>query len=250
MFVHQKKVLALFKKNIMKKTFAFLFLIILCSCSKTLDLSTLVLGSNAEQYDLEHNQNLEKNALKGHYEWKDIDGKKTLTTVDNGEIVTNYHEVNKIKNQFNYLGIPTDSTWDVKIVVYKDKIAEVNATFSNENSFKLIEKLLKNLGEPTKIYNETTGFGEHRNQNIYSNFKKYFPKSTNLEKDSIYVDKQLTHPINVLWDKENNITTIGIYLDSDDKLRLVFGTMSKKAYFDRVLYPVATENSPFYDYLK
>lgn len=173
-----------------------------------------------------------------------------IITVNNGEIVTNYHEINKIKNQFHYRGVPTDSTWDVKIVIYKNKIAEVNATFSNENSFKLIENLLKTLGEPTKINNDKTDFGNHRNKNIYSNFKKYFPKNTNLEKDSINVDKQLTHPREVLWDKKNSITTIGIYLGNDDKIRLVFANMSKKAYFDRVLYPAPTENSPFYDYLK
>jgi hypothetical protein len=234
----------------MRKIIVFLSLALLCSCSKPLDLATLELGSDAKQYNLENNQYLETNSLKGHYEWKDIHGKKTLTTVDNGEIVTNYHEINKIKNQFNYQGVSTDSTWDVKIVVYKNKIAEVNATFSNENSFKLIENLLKKLGEPTQISKDKTDFGEHRNQNIYSNFKKYFPKNTNLEKDSINVDKQLTHPREILWDKKNSITTIGIYLDNDDKIRLVFANMSKKAYFDRVLYPAPTENSPFYDYLK
>lgn len=233
----------------MKKIIIFLFLIILYSCNKTLDLSTVALGNNPQLYDLENNQNLEKNVLKGHYGWKNIDGKNTLTTVDNGEVVTNYHEINKIKNQFNYAGVQTDSTWDVKIVVYKDEIAEVNAIFSNENSFKFIEKLLKNLGEPTKIYNEKTGFDEHRDQNIYSNFKKYFPKNTNLEKDSIYVDKQLTYPRNILWDKEKSITILGIYLDND-KIRLDYKTMLKKAYFDRVLYPVPTQNSPFYEYLK
>lgn len=234
----------------MRKIIVFLSLVLLCSCSKPLDLATLEPGNDAKQYNLENNQYLEANSLKGHYEWKDIHGKKTLITVNNGEIVTNYHEINKIKNQFHYRGVPTDSTWDVKIVIYKNKIAEVNATFSNENSFKLIENLLKTLGEPTKINNDKTDFGNHRNKNIYSNFKKYFPKNTNLEKDSINVDKQLTHPREVLWDKKNSITTIGIYLGNDDKIRLVFANMSKKAYFDRVLYPAPTENSPFYDYLK
>lgn len=234
----------------MKKKFAFLSLVILCSCNKTLDLSTLILGSNAEKYNLDNNQNLEKYVLKGHYEWKNINGKKTCVTVDNGEIVTNYSQINDVKSEFSYFEIPTDSAWDVKIIVYKDKIAEVDATFSNENSFKFIEQLLKNLGEPTKIYNEKIAFGGHRNQNIYSNFKKYFPKNTNLEKDSGYVDKQLTYPRNVLWDKKNHITIIETYLDNDDKLRFIFRAMTKKAYEDRVLSPSPTKNNPFYKYLK
>ena len=233
----------------MKKIIFFLFVITAFSCNKTIDLSKLELGSNSQQYNLDKNKNLEKNILKGHSEWKNIDGKITLTTIDNGEIVTNYHEINKVKNQFNYSGIQTDSTWDSKIVVYKDEIAEVNAVFSNDNSFKIIQILLKKLGEPTKIYNETTGFDNNRNQSIYSNFKKFFPKNTSLEKDSIYVDKQLTYPRNILWNKEKTITILGVYLDND-KIRLDYKTMSKKAYFDRVLYPAPTENTPFYEYLK
>lgn len=61
------------------------------------------------------------------------------------------------------MGILIDLIWDVKIVVYKNKIVEVNVIFLNENSFKFIEKLLKNLGEFIKIYNEKIGFGENRN---------------------------------------------------------------------------------------
>lgn len=234
----------------MRKIIAFLSLVILCSCNKNLDLSALILGSNADQYDLGNNQNLEKYVLKGHYEWKKVNGKQTPVTVDNGEIVTNYSQINEVKTEFNYFGISTDSTWDVKVIVYKNKVAEISATFSNENSFKFIEQLLKNLGEPTKIYTEKTGFGEHRNRNIYSNFKKYFPKNTNLEKDSSFVDKQLTHPRNILWNKKNNLTIIEVYLDNDDNLRFVFRTMAKEAYLDRVLSASPTKYNPFYEYLK
>lgn len=233
----------------MKKTIILLFLLTITSCNKALDLSTLDLGGDAKQYNLENNKNLDKTILKGHYEWKKIDGKNALTTIDNGEKVTKYLEINNVKNQFNYIEIPTDSTWDSKIVVYKDKIAEVNAKFSNKNAFKLIETVLKKLGKPSKIVTDITGFNENMDEKIYSNFKKFFPLETKLQNDSSYVDKQLTYPRNILWDKKNDIAIVGIELYNDGKLRLEFRIMSKQAYFDGVLYPPALPQSPFYEYL-
>ena len=234
----------------MKKIIICLLLLTtITSCNKTLDLSTLDIGSEAELYNLESNKNLESNILKGHYEWKNVNGKNTLVSINNGEEVTNYHEINDVKNQFNYGEIPTDSTWDSKIVVYKDKIAEVNATFSNENAFKLIETVLKKLGKPAKIVTDITGFNENMDEKIYSNFKKAFPLETKLQKDSASVDKQLTYPRNILWDKQNDITIIGIYLNNDGTIRLEYKIMSKQAYFEGVLYPPALAENPFYEHL-
>jgi hypothetical protein len=39
----------------------------------------------------------------------------------------------------------------------------------------------------------------------------------------------------MLRDKKNSITIVGIYLDNDDKIRLVLGTMSKKALNDKII---------------
>jgi hypothetical protein len=229
---------------------SFSIMILLPGCNNVLDISTLELGSNAQQYDLENNKNLEKNILKGHYEWKNVGEKKTLTTVDNGEKIINYYEINKFKNQFNYSGVPTDSTWDVKIVVYNDEIAEINVTFSKENSFQFIETILKKLGNPSEISCDITHLNKNIDKKIYYNFKKYFPKDTELKKDSSYVDKKLTYPRSVLWDKEKSIIILSIFLENDGELRLVYSALSKKPFFERVLYPAPQKEAPFYEYLK
>jgi len=237
----------------MKKTIVFLSFILLYSCSKPLDLSTLELGSDAKQYDLENNKNLEKNILKGHYEWKKND-KKTLITVDNGEIVTNYHEINKLKNQINYLGIPTDSTWDVKIVVYKGEIAEINARFLQENAFTFIEKILKKLGQPSKINFSTETLDHKIEQDIYLKLKKCFPKDTKLEKLPEYANNRLTYPRDMLWNKNKTLYILNIILDNHGVFSVNYRPMTKKACQDRVLYPAPLkeqkDNIPFYEYLK
>ncbi|WP_192502029.1 hypothetical protein [Flavobacterium sp. PL002] len=238
----------------MKKIIVLLSFILLCSCNKTLDLSTLELGSNAKKHELESNKNLESEILKGHYEWKNINEKRTLITVDKGEEVTNYHEINKVKNQFNYSGIPTDSTWDVKIVVYKGEITEINARFAQENAFIFIEKILKKLGHPSKISFDTTILDSQIEKDIYLKLKKYFPKDTKRSKLPEYVDYQLKYPRDMLWDKDKVLYIVNIILDNRGNVSVNYRPMTKKACKDRVLYPAPLNEEkdriPFYEYLK
>lgn len=238
----------------MRKIIFFLSFILFCSCSKPLDLSTLELGKDAKQYDLKNNKNLEIEILKGHYEWKNINGKTALTTVDKGEEVTNYHEINKIKNQFNYSGIPTDSTWNVKIVVYKEEITEINARFSEENAFMFIEKILKKLGHPSKISFDTQTFDTKIEKDIYLQLKKYFPNDTKRVKLPEYVDHQLTYPRDMLWNKDKVIYIVNVILDNNGNFSVNYRPMTKKACQDRVLYPAPIKEEkdriPFYEYLK
>ena len=237
----------------MKKTILFLSLIILYSCNKTLDLSAVELGSKADQYNLENNKNLDHNNLKGHYEWKTKNGKNTLISIDNGETITNYHEINKIKNQFNYSGIPTDSTWDVKIVVYQGKIAEVNARFAKNNAFLFLEKILRKLGTPSKIRFDTTTINDKSDKDIYLKLQKIFPKETKLNKSEIYIEEDLTYPRDILWDKDKVLYIINIIIDGK-YFSVNYRPLTKKACKDRVLYPAPLEeeknNNPFYEYFE
>jgi hypothetical protein len=237
----------------MKKTILFLALIILYSCNNTLDLSTVELGNKADQYDLESNKNLEHNTLKGHYEWKKSADKNTLITVDNGEIITNYHEINKIKNQFNYSGIPTDSTWDVKIVVYKGEIAEVNARFAKENTFLFLGKILKKLGNPSKVNFDTATINNKSDREIYLKLHKFFPKETKLYKPEGIVGEDFTYPRDIIWDKDKVLYIVNIIMYSEN-FSVNYRPMTKKACKDRVLYPAPLpeqkDNIPFYEYLK
>lgn len=233
----------------MKQVIIFLFAVILYSCNKTVDLSTVEVGGDAQQYDLDSNKNLQQHTLQGYYGWQNINDKLVLTFVKKGEKTNNYLEINKLKNQFNYSGFPTDSTWDIKIVVYEGKIAEINATFSKESAFQVAESLIKKLGKPTFVNNETRNYDDKIDRSFYPNFKKYFPNDTDLKIDSLDYYKQFTHPRDVLWDNEKTITILGFYLDYEN-LRVEFKSMSRKAFFDNVLYPPPTEKNPFYEYFK
>jgi hypothetical protein len=231
----------------MKRVLFFLLALMLLGCNKSLDLSTVELGSDANKYDLDSNESLEKNIQKGHYEWKKVDGNNTVITVDNGEKTVNYYEIGRLKNQFNYAGIPTDSTWDTKIVVYKGIIAEVNATIAKDKAFLFIENILKKLGTPSSIIDDSKSLKENIAKISYNKFHEFFPKNTKLVKGNLY---ELTYPSAMIWNKSEVLYILNFMLDTNGDVTITYRPMTKKACKDRVLYPAPQKESPFYEYLK
>jgi len=138
----------------MKKTIFFMS-IILCSCSKTLDLSTIDFDKPSNSYPLKELNPYRKENQKGHYEITEDKDEVSLVLKDNGERVTNYIFMDETTSQINFSGLKIDKIFGAEVVDYNQKIGFISANIVSKQTPELISYLNKELGKPTEIiYNE------------------------------------------------------------------------------------------------
>jgi hypothetical protein len=225
----------------MKRILFFLLALILIGCNKSLDLSTVELGSDANKYELDKYTLLSKSQQKGHYEvqhkrddaslvLKDNVSGVSLVLKDNGERVTNYVFIgDPITKQFNYDGIMIDPNSGVSLSVYEDKIAYMDLTVDYKSKFKLFDLLKNKLGEPIEIVNN-----ERLLTDIDLDMQKLFleklPKETKVDKENGI----LSYPERLFWIKDNIFYKLELN-PSGKSIESSLTIISKRAFMDKII---------------
>ena len=216
----------------MKKTFAFLSLIILCSCSKTLDLSTIDFDKPANLYSLEKLKTYRTDKQKGHYEIKDLKDKVSLVLKDDGERVTNYIFMDEATSQINFYGLNIDPVLGAKVVDYNNEIGFISANIIYKKTPELINYLNKKLGKPTDIiYSER--LEEILDLGASKILFQTLPQYTKKQKNDLGNDV-INYPQHIIWNKKNVIYQLTLE-PLNNSVNNVIKIISKKAFKDRVI---------------
>ncbi|PQL92361.1 hypothetical protein [Apibacter adventoris] len=240
------------------KIFYWVFLFLtLISCNKSLDLSTIELGETAEKFDLNQYKILQKREYKGYYIVDTINGKADISMRDNGILTTEYFldtDESTIKKNFahklNYAGIPIDSSWGTKIIVYKNKIASLNIIAKEKYALDFADKLLRKLGKPTEIVSANQNIDKHKDSIVFNLFHKVFPAKTYwINKET----QELSFPNIIIWNKGNKLHVLTLTLDYNGTIRNMYFPITQEAYHDHVVfgYHIPPVNgSPLAKYLR
>jgi hypothetical protein len=216
----------------MKKTIFFMSILILCSCSKTLDLSTIDFDNPSNSYPLKELNPYRKENQKGHYEIKEDKDEVSLVLKDNGERVTNYIFMDETTSQINFSGLKIDTVLGANVVDYNEKIGFISATIVSKQTPELINYLNKELGKPTEIiYNERSE--EILDLGASKILLQTLPQFTKKQKDDLGNDV-INYPQHIIWDKKDVIYQLTLE-PINNSVSNVIKIISKKAFKDKII---------------
>lgn len=210
-----------------------IFLLVLVSCnSQTLDLSTIDFSQTTEK-QLDHLKCSKDEHQKGHYvvEYK---GDDVDVYLEGNESSTHYYLRTKEEvSQVSFSPFKIDEEIGVKLVSYEDQLVFADFSILNEETFKVLKYLTKELGIPDQTFN-TIAYNEDSSevQLLLNNLE--MGKSLKEVEDD-YGDIMLAYPYQNVWVKENLIyqLTLGRGMDSFSNSLII---ISKKALEDKIIF--------------
>lgn len=219
----------------MKKLLNLLILLMVISCTKkSLDLSKIAIGDDAENINLNIFRPTKTMQQFGHFELVQNGNELTLGLVDSGEKVTTYYFVNENVGDLNYLGYPVDSVLGAKIIVYNGKVEYIGSEFVQSSNDNLLGAIIENLGTPTEviknnILKETIDLDAY--QILKSELSSYIIEKMEIEGSP----SEIIYPQWMVWDKDNILYVLDID-PLNNYVNIGLHIMSKKALKDKVIF--------------